>query len=296
LQTFNFPATSARYVRVRGYGNSEPFSSAGGNGGHFGLSEARVLNAANDALTGTLTAPLTSSGALANLTDNNLATVWVSNGENFHRLAFQGEDRANTTIRLIDNAPLFQNTASARAVIQTRNLPPDFNDGFLNSIYNLTVNSGSGNPGATGIAWMECNVGTIRDVSIVSADKQGVTGLFCDGWPGPGYVKNVLVDGFNLGISMRGNLHSITFEDITVRNQATYGFSNGANGAFINNLTSVNNCPAVYAGTRQTLVVNGDFSTPGTGTVTAPAAIVVAGNGSFFGRNLRRSGDRTGAR
>src|ERR1019366_4586612 len=69
-------------------------------------------------------------------------------------LAFQGENERGTIIRLKDEAPGYQHSDAPKAVIRPgSNEPWNKNDGsgyngFFNYISDLTVDTGSGNPGA----------------------------------------------------------------------------------------------------------------------------------------------------
>ncbi len=86
----------------------------------------------------------------------------------------QGQTRQGVRIRLPDRAAGFGDAATPKAVIWTGKKPAQR---FRNSIRNLTVDTGKGNPGAIGIQFVANNQGSMRDVTIVSGDGAGVIGL-----------------------------------------------------------------------------------------------------------------------
>jgi hypothetical protein len=106
-------------------------------------------------------------------------------------MTFQGQNRNNTIIKLKDKAPGYTDSGNPKAVIFTAaffwesataggkdwtNLG-EGGTAFRNFIFDLTVDTGSGNPGAIGIDYLVNNVGSIRNVTIRSGDGQGYAGL-----------------------------------------------------------------------------------------------------------------------
>lgn len=221
----------------------------------------------------------------------NQTLVWPSTTY-FSRI-LQGESQDGTIIKLKNKAVGFGNAKSPKAVFST------FEGGstgsaFRHSIYNLTVDVGSGNPGADGIRFISNNQGGIRDVTIRSTDGQGRAGLAMDkAWPGPSMIKNVRVIGFDYGIFAVGPEYSLTFEHITLENQKVAGISNIWNLLSIRGLISRNAVPAIKSGASDnpndgrsyTLVIDGNF----TGGSVKNAAIEVNA-GSIFVRNIKTSG------
>lgn len=262
MQHYAFSPVTAQYVRIQGYGDNANISIEDVEG-KIALNEIEVYNYKEENIISQATlymgnsASITEKNMLKNLVDNDINTNWYTVGEPYHRLSFQGEDKESVRIKLDDNAPFFE--GKNIAVIRTRNMLDDYNDAFLNNIYDITVDIGSSNPTAIGISWMVCNLGTVRDVNIVSGDGSGYRGLYCDGWPGPGLAKNIYVEGFDYGIEVRTNKHGMTFENITLKNQNICGFVNKENGVFINNLTSYNEVTAINAGTRLTVIKNSNL-------------------------------------
>jgi hypothetical protein len=170
------------------------------------------------------------------------------------RLTFQGEDKKTTIIRLEDNLPEFQDPASPRPVIQTGSIEPfnkmsgTGNNGFRNYIFNLTVDTGRGNPGAIGIDYLGNNICGLEDVIIRSGDSHGmgVAGLsMTRNYVGPCLYKRVEIDGFDYGILSASTEYSHTFEHLKLTGQRIAGISNTANVLSIRDLESVNVVPAI---------------------------------------------------
>lgn len=165
-------------------------------------------------------------------------------------LAFQGENRHRSIIKLKDNALGYQNSQSPKAVIYTAGLGNSVDGGggraHRNYIFDLTVDTGKGNSGAIGIDYHANNLGAIRDVTVRSGDGNGVSGLkMSRGWPGPCFIKNVKIVGFNLGIDTISSEYSITFEGLTLVDQKVAGIRNMWNILSIRKLVSYNRVPVI---------------------------------------------------
>ena len=157
-------------------------------------------------------------------------------------LLLQGENRDSTIIKIMDNAPNFQSKANPRPFLKTRG----GNQAFGNYILNLTINTGISNEGAIAFDYVTSNYGAIRDVKIISPDGSGYCGLSMEQtWPGPGIIKNVSINGFDYGIRVATCEYSMTFEDITLTNQAINGLYNSCNTLSIRHLKSNNSVTAI---------------------------------------------------
>ena len=283
LEPHTFTATTARYVRIVGLGSSVDnkmyvTDAAVGNG---------TTTLAISAATGS-----EDTASLLNAYDGNLATVWKCDGQSGPRLGIEGQNRDTTIIKLANNAPGFNDPAKPRYVIRTNNRPGVPNNAFYNYLFNFTVDTGTGNTGAIGIDYAVCNIGSMRDITVRSGDGQGVTGISLGGWPGPGLLKNITVDGFNTGIKNRSAMHSMTMENITLKNQKVLGLDGASNGNFIHNLVSINPSSTQVIDLQGGIMtlIGADFTfTGGTGT-TAKGAIVYSdpttGNIALYARDV----------
>jgi hypothetical protein len=157
-------------------------------------------------------------------------------------LLLQGENRDSTIIKVIDNAPNFQSKSNPRPVFKTRG----GNQAFGNYFLNLTINTGLNNKGVVAFDYITSNYGAIKDVTINSPDGSGYCGLQMEqDWPGPGIIKNVKINGFDYGIRVATCEYSMTFEDVTLTNQAINGIYNVCNTLSIRHLKSNNSVTAI---------------------------------------------------
>ncbi|MFK7961556.1 MAG: glycosyl hydrolase family 28-related protein [Phycisphaerales bacterium] len=162
------------------------------------------------------------------------------------RVVLQGQSRDGTIIRLSDASPGFGDPKNPRVVLSTRLADGFSANQFRTGLYNLTISAGEFNPGAIGVKFHCNNQGSMRDVIIRAANSDGFTGLDMTGSDkGPGMIRRVTVDGFDVGIRMAGTEYSMTFEDIDLRNQREAGILNVWNILTIRRLTSDNLVPAI---------------------------------------------------
>ncbi|MEX0324606.1 MAG: glycosyl hydrolase family 28-related protein [Puniceicoccaceae bacterium] len=198
-------------------------------------------------------------------------------GEWQAHLIFQGPGRAKTILRLKDNT--FTDPANPKAVIYTASSRGadaeekplgEGNTAFFNFIKDLTVDTGTGNPGAIGIDYLNSNMGGIRNVLVISSDpdRVGVTGIsMARKWPGPAFLKNVEVVGFNRGMDFfEQTTYLTTMEEIYLSEQKVVGIRNNAHPLNIRKLFSSNSVPVLTSAdssTRDsalTVIIDGVFS------------------------------------
>lgn len=202
------------------------------------------------------------------------------------RNIFQGQSEDGTVLRLMDSV----NSSFDGAII---NFGPSPAQRFRNALRNMTISIGSEHPNAIGVQFNASNQGTMQDVTIVSEDGQGNIGLdmsYTDEI-GPLLIKGVTVDGFDYGIWTRWPTASQTFEDITLRNQNTYGWFNlNSQRVFVRNLLSTNEVPAIRNDGEAGFVLI-DSTLTGTGAASSVPAIInqksiYVGNTMTTGYNL----------
>ncbi len=199
----------------------------------------------------------------------------------------QGQSRDGTVIKLKDNAAGFHNPNSPKPVIETM----AGNQAFGYRFFNLTIDIGAGNPGASGIAYVSNNNGAIGHVRIVSSDpeKKGARGIdMSRKWPGPALVKNVSIEGFDYGIYIQRWVYGMAFEHLTLLNQRKVGIFNKNNVIAIRGLKSFNAVPVIHNHKGSLTVVDGEFY-GGSSSFSAIEHVGVA-KGSLFARNIVTSG------
>lgn len=160
------------------------------------------------------------------------------------RVILQGAGETLTTLRLPDYQGGF-NSNEPKALIWTGRKPAQR---FRNAIRDLSVDVGKGNRKAIGIQFNASNQGCVRNVTIRSESDSGHIGLDLGHTDeiGPLLVKNLTVEGFEVGISTKWPVNSNTFEDINLINQRRYGWWNYHQMIFVRSLISENRVTALY--------------------------------------------------
>jgi hypothetical protein len=211
------------------------------------------------------------------------------------RLTFQGENERGTVIRLKDNAPGYQDPGAPKAVIRPGSNEPynkndgSGNNGFFNNIFDLTVDTGSGNPGAIGIDYLGNNICGLENVTIRTSDpqKRGVAGLaMTRHYVGPCYYRRLTITGFDTGIVTADTEYSHTFEHIALSDQRVAGIENSSNVLSIRDLKSQNSVPALRNKTPLGLVTLIDSNLSG----HAGASAAIENEGGIFLRHVLVSG------
>jgi hypothetical protein len=200
----------------------------------------------------------------------------------FKRTLMMGQSRQGAVLRLKDSAPGFENPQKPAAVLYCGKAPAQR---FGNEIHSLTVDTGVDNPGASGVMFIANNQGGMYDVTIVSGDGQGVSGLnlaYTDE-QGPELIRNVKVVGFDIGVHAAFAVASITFEHIEVEQQNRAGFRNDGQPASVRKLVSRNTVPAVvHTGGLLTLIDTELIGLPG----AEKSSAAIESSGELFARNV----------
>ena len=213
----------------------------------------------------------------------------------------QGQSRDKTIIKLADNCPEFQTTGISepekdvgrpigRGVVWTGE---NVAQHFRNAVRNITIDTGKGNPGASGIQFNASNQGCMHQVKIVSGDGAGAIG--CDlgftGDAGPAVVRHLEVVGFDYGVWVCA-LNSFTVWDVQLQGQKKAGIRCPWDMAMLHRVHSVNTMPALWIGNRWlsfTTLIDGELLG---GAPDQPAIRIDGGNKDhhFFGRNIKSTG------
>lgn len=132
------------------------------------------------------------------------------------RRILQGESRERTIIRLADRAPGFGDAAAPQQVIR---ISWDIAQAFRNSVRDLTIDVGAGNPGASAIGFFASNQGSMQRVTLRAGKGSGAVGLdLALGDNGPLSVSDVRIAGFATGIGCKYGsgftIENVTMEDI----------------------------------------------------------------------------------
>jgi len=195
-----------------------------------------------------------------------------------------GQSRKGAVIKLADST--FKSTTQAGIVVQTGG---GVAQNFCRGLFNVTINTGKGNPGAIGVFWYSNNEGLMSDVDIISEDGLGVAGLRIGTVEeGPAMARRVYIKGFGYGVWSSADLNSVTLSQISVEGQRVCGVLHQAQSPiFIDSLTSRNSVVAVMNQSRAELALINGYLTGGNPDTSA---IVNAGGAMIFARNIVTQG------
>jgi hypothetical protein len=191
--------------------------------------------------------------------------------EKAKQIVLQGQSRDRTILKLDDGAPGFGDTTRRQPLLamfegQATGMA------FYNSIRDMTFDVGRGNAGAVGVQWMSNNVGVMENVFIRSSDPggRGAAGLdLTRAEPGPCLFKNVVLEGFDIGIEAVPGPFGVVFEQVTLRGQRAAGVRNALHTLTFRGLEFSGKGPAVVQTDRGAMIFIVDAFLDGTG----PAAI-----------------------
>jgi Pectate lyase superfamily protein/Ricin-type beta-trefoil lectin domain-like len=192
--------------------------------------------------------------------------------------SLQGESELGTRLVLKDNAPGFeagQNKPMVRCLFNN-------NQSFANYVRNLTIDTGKGNAGAVGLRYNTHNTGTVEHVTIRSGDGSGPLALdLTETEFGPGLIKNVRIEGFDVGIRTTGLPSHATLAHIELAGQRVAGIQN-AMPLSIQDLRSDNAVPvftSVNFFLAQSVIVDAKLC----GRNGGPAIVIAVPNGGPAG-------------
>jgi len=204
------------------------------------------------------------------------------------RVLVFGQSRESTILKLRDNCPGYDNPDAPRPVLSVGAAGPM---DFGHQAHNFTIDTGRGNPGAVGMTFHTSNQGAATNIRILSSDPEhiGVIGLdLRKPNPGPSLIKNVEVDGFDIGIRNFFKGFSAALEHITLRNQRVCGITSDRLPICIRGLRSRNAVPVLRLETGQAFACVLDAVCEG----GLPDAVAIENlqDGGLFVRDLAATG------
>ncbi len=208
-------------------------------------------------------------------------------GKRQTRQILQGQSRDGTIIKLPDNAEKFQDPTNPRAMFWTGEAPAQR---FRNGVRDLTLDVGSNNPGAIGLQFIANNQGCLINLKITTSDPgcRGHIGLDMGytGEIGPLLMRDVLIEGFDIGVFSKHGVNSITGERVTLRDQREIGWLNEGQVVSLRHFTSENRVPAfVNAKGSGLLAIIDSQLTGGDNKVAA-----IENAAGLFARNITTAG------
>ena len=211
-------------------------------------------------------------------------------------ILFQGQSRDGVILRLDDHAPDFQNPDAPLPLLDwfAEDLIDDAgnqwtNNAFINGIENLTVDVGTGNPGAIALQFFCNNLGFVRHVRLLAPDT-AATGLDLRGSVnGIGAIRDLTIEGFQVAVDLshQTSMMPFVFEDIHLSGQSVAGFRVFMNPVSIRGLQSLNTVPALVSLHEGTLITLTDSTL--SGGAPADAALDLR-KGSALLRNVLFTG------
>lgn len=163
---------------------------------------------------------------------------------------FEGECMEETVIKLKDNAKGFE-YGQVRPVINFHLRTESFydhcaNNAMLNTVKDLTIDCGKGNPGAAGIKYYANNTGRIENVTIKSSDPKGAgfAGIMLNGH-GIGRFNDITISGFDYGVMCIDTQRTL-FENITLENQRIEGIAIKTACGIFKDIKSKNTVPTIW--------------------------------------------------
>ncbi len=202
-------------------------------------------------------------------------------GSEWKNVRLQGQSRMGTVIALKNGAKGFDNPRLPKGLVWTGLAPAQR---FSNEIRDMTLHTGTGNPGACGAQFHANNQGHMMDVFVVSGDGRGVAGidLRFTGEIGPLLLKNIAVVGFDYGVWAGGSINSQTIEGLYVADQNKTGVRSDGQTLSVREMISRNEVPAIANKGFLTLV-DSEFHGGNGGAAVYPV-------GELLARNLKTTG------
>ncbi len=164
-----------------------------------------------------------------------------------------GQSETGTVLKLPDQAPGYGDPQRPQPVILTssklyrsgateggKDYPGrgEGNDAYMNFVENMTIDVGSGNPGAIAIDYLGNNSGAIRHVTLRAGAGSGAVGLsMTRKWPGPTLIQHLTIEGFATGIATAQTEYGLTFEHVNLSNQTDTAITNSQNALTFRNLS-----------------------------------------------------------
>ncbi|CAN5597556.1 hypothetical protein BH09VER1_BH09VER1_20170 [soil metagenome] len=203
------------------------------------------------------------------------------------RLTFQGQSTSKTIFRLRDHAAGFDDPAKPKVVIITGSTweTGDADDGggnkaFCNNLFDLTVDTGKGNTGAVGIEYAASNCGAIERVNFRGGGVAAIS--LKRRIPGPCLIKDVFIEGFDVGIDVGDMQYGITVEHASLKGQRIAAIRTDKNILHLRKIISENTVPALIVTDRDGVATVLDSSFSG----GAVDQLAINSEGTLLARNV----------
>jgi hypothetical protein len=190
----------------------------------------------------------------------------------------RGQSERGTVIRLKDHCPGFEAGANKPVFSFNRN---------------ITINTGVGNPGASGLRFFSNNMGAVRHVSVISGDleKRGSVGILCDRSNlSCSFLQHVTVEGFDYGVQVIPHKMNVVIEHLELSGQRKGGVLVDQTPVAIRGLRSRNSVPALLLTDPAAYVALVDSDLRGETGAGGNTPAIEQIHGVLFARNVQTSG------
>lgn len=187
------------------------------------------------------------------------------------RRILQGEHRERSIIRLADRTRGFADPQKRQQVIMTS---WDIAQAFRNSVRDLTIDVGAGNPGASALGFFASNQGSVQRVTLRAGEGSGVVGLDLDlGDNGPLSVSDIHISGFDTGIRIKYGC-GFTIENVVMEKIRSVGVRSEHSPVWLRRVRYQGDGPLLHDEWNSTTVL---FDASAETTGTQPTAIRQSG-------------------
>ncbi len=221
-------------------------------------------------------------------------------------IRFIGQSRAGTLVKLDSFLPAFQSPTAPASVLAYQfpvplsgaaSNPPSKSNNIAtsNQCENLTINTGSGNPGAAGIYFQGANSARMSNVTVTAGDGNGYCGVWLETGSVQAYLKDITINGYNYAISSIANGENDTaWEHVSINNPtvaAIYMHGGGLSMRDLDLSQATLHVPAVqYANTGSSVVLLDSHLNGGSSGSAAIILVDSLGREDLVIRNVFTSG------
>jgi hypothetical protein len=200
-------------------------------------------------------------------------------------VTIQGSGTSSTIIRLAPHSNGFGDPSNPKPLILTSDVVG--NEAFHQNIWDLSLEVGANNAGATALNYVSNNSGSVHDVLITSEDGKGHAGIdLTRKWAGPLLIRNTEIRGFDVGIDLKYAEYSSTLEFISLENQNVVGIRNTNEPISIRGLLSTNEVSAIANDGGFVVLLDADLQGGN------PDIVALQTNSTMYLRNITSRGYR----
>jgi len=207
------------------------------------------------------------------------------------QVIIRGQSEGKTIIRLKDDCAGFG--AGANKPVFSFNRKTTSTVAMANFFENLTIITGAGNPGASGLRFFSNNTGAVRHVSVISGDPglAGSVGILCDRSNlSCSFLQHVRVEGFDYGVQVLPHKMNVVIEHLELSGQKKGGVLVDQTPVAIRGLRSRNVVPALLLTDPAAHVALVDSDLRAENGTPGNTSAIEQVHGVLFARNVQTSG------